>query len=137
MNNLVSTVDGSGLATDIAELVAIVAIALCLEQAPDLRTELRQCAGSAADRPLRVRLPIGQAGIEIPPGGELRPLRPADSAGAENPRADDTGLGSSKRLVERLYPLTHATAVKVASVDSGSLYRLTFALPDFFSMSLH
>jgi hypothetical protein len=82
MNTLVSVGDLDSLEADIAQLVTVVAMGFTLEQDPELCIELRRCAGTPTDSPLRVQLPIGQAGIEVLPDGGVRPIRPAEAAGA-------------------------------------------------------
>jgi hypothetical protein len=71
----------SGHAADIAEIIAIITMALAIEADVELRTALRLAADCPSDQALILQLPNVSAALEIGADGFLRPLRTCEKTG--------------------------------------------------------
>jgi hypothetical protein len=71
-----------GAIADINDLLSVVAIVVSIEQDGALQQELRRCTRVPDDRVLKIRLPIGGAGMELLPRGGIRALRKEALEGA-------------------------------------------------------
>lgn len=86
----------AGPAVDIAEILAILSMALAIEADADLRMALRQAAGRPPGQALVLQQPRTSGALEIGPDDALRPLRTWETAGTphvETLVAKDPRLG--------------------------------------------
>jgi hypothetical protein len=79
MHSRIEVATAAAHAADIAEVLAIVTIALAIEDDAELRSALRQAAGCRSGQALVVQLPKAPGALEIGPDDALRPLRTCES----------------------------------------------------------